>query len=275
MTAYHGSVNEDAVVRRIQAALGATRPDPLFERRLRGMVLNRHVAIREGLAVPSAARQPRVMGRLGRASLFASVAVAASVAGAAGAAQESLPGDALYPLKLQIETVRMRAAPAWLRDEMASIALGERLEELESVLIAGRWDLAHAAATAVQVSATELAVLDPTGRIVAAERIEEHLASLQALIATAPEAARHGLELAVSAAAGDPPGNAYGSGADGVRGHGNTANGSTPPDNAGGQVVGPTPGGNVADEATPEPTSTPDPTESKKPRPTPKGGGKP
>lgn len=261
------------MARHLEAVLGGIRPDPLFGRRLRGIVLNRHVAQREGLTSPGAAPLPRAMGRLGRACLLASVVLATSVAGAAGAAQESVPGDPMYSFKLQIEAFRLRVAPVWMRDDLASTALAERLEELETLLVAGEWALAQSAAAAVQSSADALAALAPSGRLVGAERIEAHLASLEALIAGAPDTARGGLERALLAVESDPPGNAYGSGADGIRGNGNTGDG-LPPGPANGLDTSSAAADDTPDEAAPVDTSTPtpDPKETKKPKATPKRG---
>jgi len=262
-------LSDEAVERRLQAVLGGAPLDPLFGRRLRGILLNRHVAMREGLVSTAPTPGGRTMGRLGRACLLASVALAASVASAAAAAQESLPGDALHPFKLQIEEIRMGVAPVWMRDDLASVALAERLNELEHLLLAEEWARAQSAALAVQESAGQLSALDPTGGGVS--RIEGHLATLQALIASAPEAARKGLAQALSAATavggGDPPGNAYGQQGESA-GDGNLSNG-VPQGNANGQADT----GESTDTAGPDPTPSPgDPKETKKPRTTPKPG---
>ena len=122
---------DDAMLRRLERALARLEPDPLFRRRLRGQVVNLHVAAREGLI-----RQPRPrrsMGRLGRAVLYGSLMLALSVSAAGAAAQESLPGDLLYGVKLQLEEIRMQVAPPSVRDDLAAMALAERVEELEAL----------------------------------------------------------------------------------------------------------------------------------------------
>ena len=51
------------------------------------------------------------MGVLGRGVLYASLLTAVGVSAVGAAAQESLPGDSLYAVKLQLEEVRMLVAP--------------------------------------------------------------------------------------------------------------------------------------------------------------------
>ncbi|MEO6295416.1 MAG: hypothetical protein ABIP01_01290, partial [Candidatus Limnocylindria bacterium] len=96
----------DAAVRRYLELIRAElEPDPLFRRRLRGEVVNRFVAAREGLEQP--ARRPSAMGKLGRAVLYSSFALAMSAGGVMAASQQALPGDVLYSLKLRIEALRL------------------------------------------------------------------------------------------------------------------------------------------------------------------------
>ena len=69
-------ITSDAALRRYLEIIRAEiEPDPLFRRRLRGLVVNEFVAAREGVALP-ARHGVRAMGRLGRACLYASVALA-------------------------------------------------------------------------------------------------------------------------------------------------------------------------------------------------------
>ena len=88
----------DASLRRLATD---RQPDPFFRRRLRSEVLNRWVATREGLApVPERPWIGREMGRLGRACLYATVALGVSAASVLGVSQESVPGQPLYPAQL-------------------------------------------------------------------------------------------------------------------------------------------------------------------------------
>ena len=78
----------DAAVRRyIELIRAELEPDPLFRRRLRGVVVNRFMAAREGLEQP--AHRPSAMGRLGRAVLYSSFALAMSAGGVMAASQQA------------------------------------------------------------------------------------------------------------------------------------------------------------------------------------------
>jgi hypothetical protein len=79
------------------------------------------------------------MGRLGRASLYASVLLAASVSSVMVLADQALPGDALYPVKRQIEALRFQVLPAHLHDELSMAVLTERLDEIRRLADAEEW----------------------------------------------------------------------------------------------------------------------------------------
>lgn len=134
--------------RHLRHHTGDLRPDPLFGRRLRGELLNRHVATREGTA-PRTVPLRAEMGRLGRACLYASVLIGAGVGGTMAASQGALPGDALYPMKLEIEHLRLQALPAEHHDHLAAAMLSERVWELGMLVEAG--DDAAAAAMAAPI----------------------------------------------------------------------------------------------------------------------------
>jgi hypothetical protein len=195
MTPHRSTGLDEAMVLRLERALGRIEPDPLFRRRLRGHVLNRYVAEREGLlAEPRPARQ---MGRLGRSMLIASLAVTLSVSAAAAAAEESLPGDPLHAVKRQLEEVRMRIAPPSVRVQLAGIALAERVEELERLIGSQAWSMVPVAAAAVLEAREALVALDPAPDalgIGAAARAHE---ALESALAKAPPTARHGLQRAL------------------------------------------------------------------------------
>lgn len=197
------------IAARVERHLRRIQPDPLFRRRLRGQVLNRYVANREGMIEPARpASRRRETGALGRGVLFASLLTALGVSAVGAAAQESLPGDALYSVKLQLEELRMRVAPPGLRDDLAAVALDERLEEVEQLAAVGRWQLVDEAAASAARAEEQLAAVSngATPDAGAADReqaIHGHAQRLEELIATAPASARDGLERALQASTVD------------------------------------------------------------------------
>lgn len=199
---------------RLERHMRRIQPDPMFRRRLRGQVLNRHVATREGLfpAPPAVAtaRARRDVGMLGRGVLYASLLTAMSVTAVGAASQDSLPGDALYGVKLQLEEIRMQIAPPGLRDDLAAMALDARLREVELLAEAGRWALVDdAAARAVQAENQLAAIIGSDATATANGRSEEakqrHADKLSELIVTAPVDAKAGLERALQASTSEDP----------------------------------------------------------------------
>ena len=120
-------------------------PDPLYRRRLRGQVVNRFVAQKRGIDL-TGPRRPSRMGALGRASLYASFALAVSVTGVMAASDAAIPGDVLYPLKRGIEQMRLDVLPDEFHDELVVYALSERIDELNQLVEAG--DVARASTLA-------------------------------------------------------------------------------------------------------------------------------
>jgi hypothetical protein len=203
----------DAIIAaRVERHLQRIQPHPMFRRRLRGQVLNRYVANREGM-IEAARPAPRRrdMGALGRGVLLASLLTALGASAVGAVAQESLPGDALYPVKLQLEELRMRIAPPGLRDDLAAMALDERLDEVERLASVGRWQLVDEAAASAARAELQLAEMSSGSAADAyglnrRESIQGHGQRLEELIATAPASARDGLERALEAStAGQPP----------------------------------------------------------------------
>jgi hypothetical protein len=233
---------EEAVARRVAAIRAELEPDPLFRRRLRGVVLNQYVAGREARAP---AGTPRAMGRLGRAVLYASVVLATSVGGVMAASQEALPGDALYPLKRHIEHLRHDVLPAHLADDLLALELTERVEELERLTERGR---TGAVAGLVDEIRADYAALVPLGT--GGSMLGARLAVLEALVDRLPEPARAAVE-AVIAAAERPRGNDGNAG--GSTGAGERAPGST---NGGGANAG-RGSGSVPSQAAGGPDRTP------------------
>ncbi|HEX6140260.1 MAG TPA: hypothetical protein VF013_07360 [Candidatus Limnocylindria bacterium] len=251
---------DPALVARLQRTIARLEPDPLFRRRLRGEILNRHVAAREGLI--RTAPRSRQMGRLGRATLYASVGLAVSVTGAGAASQQALPGDALYSLKLRLEEIRMQIAPASMRGYLAVLALDERLDEVEVLARAGAWSRVETAAAqvtaaerrvegyAVTVSGTELA------------EIHRHVAVIEQLLLTAPEAARPGLRTALEASTTGPGAPGRGNGPNAAHGNGKGSAGSGAGSGGNGSVPPPT----TADQS---PSAAPSARPSRPPQATP------
>jgi hypothetical protein len=197
------------IATRLERHLRRIQPDPLFRGRLRGQVLNQYVAVREGLvAQPRAATARRQMGVLGRGVLYASLLTALGVTAVGAAAQESLPGEALYPVKLQLEDLRMLVAPPGVRDDLAAMALDERLDEVERLAAAGAWQLVDEAAARAERAEDLLAAMTssiPSGSRGAqgADAIQRHADRLKDLLAGAPAAAQEGLRKALDASTTD------------------------------------------------------------------------
>jgi hypothetical protein len=151
------------------------------------------------------------MGALGRGVLYASLLTAMGVSAVGAAAQESIPGDALHAVKLQLEEVRMRVAPPALRDDLAAMALDERLEEVERLAAAGRWQLVDEAAALAAVAEQQLAGVMATGsgsesgEQASEDAIQRHSDRIEVLIGTAPVSARDSLRRAWQASTADVP----------------------------------------------------------------------
>jgi hypothetical protein len=287
---------DDAVRRYVEAIRRGIEPDPMFRRRLRGTVVNRFVAQREGVVLVLPSPLGRRMGKLGRACLYASFALAMSVGGVMAASESAIPGDVLYPLKRSIEDMRMEVAPAHLRDDLAAYALGERVDELSRLVERGALVRAATFAATVEASYEEL-VATAGDDALASERLEAQLAHLDEVLDQAPELAREAIVNAMSGAPGLQPTHAgQGSSAGGQgsqsRGdgngtsktsggsNGNKANDEDGPSGAGGPgQADPTPGPEPTPEPTPEPASdteaserpdrTPKPARTPRPDPTP------
>jgi hypothetical protein len=240
---------DDPAARLVVRASARLRPDPKFRKQLRTSVLNRYVAVREGHVAPTPRRSE--MGRLGRAVLYATFALVVGVSSAGAASSSSLPGDGLYTMKLRLEAVRMQIAPPVARPMLAELALNARLSELEQLAAAGRWDKIPGVAAAVGEAEKALEALGgPSGDEVA--NLAHHTDVLTQLLARAPEEARAGLGLAITASASHLPdaapvenGQGGQSGASGSAGQGGGSAGGEP-------------------TATPKPSNSPHPTKSPK-----------
>jgi len=268
------SIASDAALRRyLEIVRAEIEPDPLFRRRLRGLVTNRFVAVREGTA-PAARVPSRAMGRLGRACLYASVAVAMTVGVTMAASQSALPGDPLYGVKLRIEELRVVALPAEFQDDLAIYALTERINELNRLAQAGETARAGALVAAIERQLAVIAAMDiapDAQNTLLASRLEV----LDTLVERLPPKAQQAIERAMAGAPGftkDGPGPATGHGPGASAGSGRDQapaavgepDASVEPSSDGKQ-----PAGQVS-----KPSGTPSPTESPEPSPTPKEKGK-
>jgi hypothetical protein len=228
------------------------------------------------------------------------VALAVSVTGTMAASQDSVPGDALYPLKRQIETLRFEALPAQFHDDLAAHALGERIEELGRLAERGDWARVATHAAAVTHDSDEFLELTDLDSASA----DRYLVVLSGLIDRLPGRAQFAIEdvvshlesAAVSAATGGPaaPGggssNGQGGGSSNGQGGGpsngegggsSNSQGDGPTKGQNGQNAGPSPGesgglgtsgpaATAAVEPTPRPTPRAEPRATAKPAPTPK-----
>ena len=281
-------IASDAAVRRyLEIVRAELEPDPLFRRRLRGLVTNQFVAIREGTA-PAARLPSRAMGRLGRACLYASVALAMSVGVTMAAAQSAIPGDPLYPVKLRIEELRVAALPAEFQDDLAVYALTERISELSELAQAGEVERAEALAAAIQ---DQIAAIAAMGIVPEAENalLASRLEVLDALVERLPTKAQQAIERAMAGAPGlvkadSGPATGHGEGASagagedrepaaagGATGTGDDSTGGS--SNGGGVTSGGSrndpPSQAARPSTTPEPSATPD----RSPAPKEKGEG--
>lgn len=267
-------ISDETIERYLAVIRADLRPDPLFRRRLRGHVMNRYVAAREGLS-GDGHRPVKDMGRLGRAVLYASFALALSVTGAMAASQQAIPGDAFYPLKLQIESLRVRIVPDHMLDDLAAHSLAERIAELDRLADAGEWAAVDAHVAAVEVAYRSVLALSPTSAATA-----ENLELADEMMERLPAPAQASLERALgrgvgptrAGAGGDehviaPPTPSTGS-----------DRGSPPPDHEH-RIAPPTPpakpddagdagGGPPAEPADPSATPRPQPHVTRPPAPT-------
>lgn len=268
-------VSAEAIERALAAVAAQVEPDPLFRRRLRSDVVNRYVAAREGIATPDrpALARRRETGRLGRACLYASFSLAATAASVLAAAQEALPGEALYGVKLRVEQLRFEVVPDHLHADLVAYALGERIDELDHLVAAGTWDQAMALVPAIEHEFGRLEALVTASSDQDEARIERHLVVLSGLLDRLPDAARSAVEDVVNGVNGMGGGQRDDSSSwrnPNAGAGGSNANGSTP---AGGQDPGgAAPGDDVSLEPdrTPKLEATPSPEPTVRPERTPR-----
>ena len=257
-------LSDEAVERYLAAIRAELAPDPLFRRRLRGEVMNRYVAAREGMV---ATPRSRSMGKLGRAVLYASFTLALSGTSVLAASQQALPGDLLYPLKRQVETLRMEVLPAHLHHDLAAYELAERIDELARLTQLG--DVPRAAALAAVVAEDYeafLAEADAAGDV----SDDRYLTVLTALLDRLPEPAQEAIQAVIDRAPSHGgPSPTGGQPSVPSKGNASTGSGAGAPLEPG-NANGPADGGSA--EATPKPTKSPkpEPEPPEPPEPTPR-----
>lgn len=257
-------LSDEAVERYLAAIRAEIGPDPLFRRRLRGEVLNRFVAAREGIG---AAPQRRSMGALGRAVLYATFTLAVTSTSVLAASQEALPGDLLYPLKRHVEALRVQVLPVHLHDDLAALALAERINELAHLAERGEWGRVAIQAAAVEHDYEAFLALADAAPPHSNDR---YLTLLAGLIERLPDGARSAVQAVIDRQSSRDPNPAQGGRGEEVpRANG----GSMPVGGAGGQ--GGSPGGSIDGAEEPEATPRPKPAKSPVPDPTPRALGGP
>jgi hypothetical protein len=259
-------VSAEAIERALAAVAAQVEPDPLFRRRLRSEVVNRYVAAREGLAAPERPAPGRGSrtGRLGRACLYASFGLAATAASVMAAAQEALPGEALYGVKLRVEQLRFDLAPDHLHADLVAYALGERLDEMDDLVAAGALDEALGLVPAIEHEFARLEALANAPSDEDGARIERHMVVLSGVLERLPDTARSAVQDVVNGVNGlGGQSEDSSSGTNSSAGAGESgANGSMP-------AGGPVPGGTTnIDDETPAPDRTPRPEATPRPEPT-------
>jgi len=211
--------SDEAVRRYVEAIRPQLEPDRAFQRRLRGEMLNRYVVARgeaRTSALPAAARS------VARAAMLASLALAITVGGTMAASQSAIPGDLLYPVKREIEELRVTLLPQSFRGELATYSLAERIHELGRLVEAGEWELAAGLAGSIEDAVATLAGLGMTPSTDGA--LAEPIATLTVLLQSLPPEAQTAVEEALDAAPGllnAGPGTGSGAGDDRGEGNGN------------------------------------------------------
>lgn len=191
-------------------------PDPAFRASARVALLEAIAAERDrrrglwGLFGPWVRMPALAFARLG-APLIAGLLLAFLVAaggGVAYAAQDSLPGDALYGVKNALEQVQMAlAASDEARAELHMALAAKRVEEVQRAAAAGRGDAARAAAEGflshVGQVETYVGSASASGKDVEAlrERLQANLERQQAVLAEvlekAPDSAKDAIQHAM------------------------------------------------------------------------------
>ncbi len=194
----------EAIEHHLSAVLGSVETDPLFRRRLRTEVVNGFAGARErARAAEAVVSGGSGMGRLGRACLYASFALAVTGAGVLGASQRALPGEPFYELKLQIEELRAELVPPEARAELAAYALATRIEEMAQLAADGRWSLVHELAVLVDAEYDRLSAARELG--IGEGALDRHFVVLDGLLGSLPAPAREAVEGVIDGGDVSPP----------------------------------------------------------------------
>jgi len=123
--------------------------------------------------------------------------------GVAYAAESTLPGDALYPVKRGLEEVRLALSATVEGDaELTASFADRRLAEIEGLTARGRWDDVERTLQAYQTHVDDLVRLealtsDPGEAAFIEARLTHHLEVLERVRGTAPESAQPALLQAI------------------------------------------------------------------------------
>lgn len=196
-----------ALALKMKEGMAPAGPSKAAVARTRARVLNRIQAkapAAKRTSQPPSRRSWPFMRRyaVALASLLVVFAVLMSGVGVAYAAEGSLPGDALYPVKTGLETAQLALTfSSEGRGELLRQQADQRLSEIQALIAAGRQQDIGAAASSY---AHTLQLLEQTassensqGLTQAQESLTHHIQVLQGLLLTAPEPAQQGLQNAL------------------------------------------------------------------------------
>lgn len=196
-----------ALALRMKDQLAPAGPSKAAVARTRARVLNRinaKASAARPVGRPAGRRSRSFMRRyaVALASLLVVFALMMSGVGVAYAAEGSLPGDTLYPVKTGLETAQLALtfSPEGRGDLLRQQA-DQRLAEIQALIAAGRQQDVGAAASSY---AHTLQLLEQTasnennqGLTQAQQSLTHHVQILQGLLLTAPEPAQQGLQNAL------------------------------------------------------------------------------
>lgn len=182
-------------------------PDPRFRAAARARIIEQ-VTARERVSLLDGLRGfwHGVLGSLRARPVFAAALIAVLVfsltgAGSVFAAQEAVPGELLYPLKLQVEDFRLAVAPDEVDEALYREFAAARVDEVAALIRQGRYDRVTPAVERLDDllnhAAAALERAPEAGRAETIAGLADSLAAVNALLDQVPEAARPGLENAL------------------------------------------------------------------------------
>ncbi len=117
---------------------------------------------------------------------------------AAYAAEASLPGDLLYPVKRGLESARLALSTTEAADDALVVSFADRrLAEIEALTAQGRWSDVQSALAGYPEAVAGLAAVDPAA---VEAQLQHHIEVLERVQSQAPESAIPGLERALERA---------------------------------------------------------------------------